>query len=264
MPKPDQAMRTEQVMSRLKNKVALITGGSSGIGEAAVELFAREGAKVAVAARRIEEGERVVARVRDAGGQAIFIRTDVSKAQDCRNAVAHTVEAFGRLDIAFNNAGIEILGKTLVEHDEEDWDRLMGINLKGVFLSMKYEIPEMLKTGGGAIVNTSSVLGLVGMPGLAAYETAKHGLIGLGKCAALEYGGRNVRVNTICPGGTKSDMLDRLIAPPGAREALLAIHPIGRFGEAAEVAEAALFLASDAASFITGATLAVDGGFTAA
>ncbi|MBC2885145.1 glucose 1-dehydrogenase [Ochrobactrum sp. CM-21-5] len=249
-------------MPRLMNKVALITGGTSGIGEAAVRLFAKEGAKVVVAARRADQGEKIVQEVRERGGEAIFVQTDVSRAEDCRNAVARTVEAFGRLDIAFNNAGIEVLGKTIVEHEEEEWDRLMGINLKGVFLSMKYEIPEMLKSGGGAIVNTSSVLGLVGMPGLAAYEAAKHGLIGLGKCAALEFATQNIRVNTICPGGTHSELLDR--APQPIKDALLAMHPMGRFGEADEMAEAALFLASGAASFITGTTLAIDGGLTAA
>lgn len=181
---------------------------------------------------------------------------------DCRNAVDTILEAFDRLDVAFNNAGIEIFGKPLTEYEEEEWDRLMGVNLKGAFLSMKYEIPAMLKSGGGAIVNNSSVLGLVCMPGLSVYQTAKHGLIGLSKSAALEYNAQNIRVNTICPGGTNSAMLDRLMAPEGTEEWLLRQHPMGRFAEAKEVAEAALYLLSDAASYITGASLTVDGGFT--
>jgi NAD(P)-dependent dehydrogenase (short-subunit alcohol dehydrogenase family) len=248
-------------MSRLHKKVALITGGTSGIGKAAAELFAREGAKVAIAARREEEGERVIQQIRDGGGEAIFVKTDVSRAEDCSNAVAVTVEVFGRLDIAFNNAGIAIFGKPLPDYEEEEWDRLMGINLKGVFLSMKYEIPAMLKGGGGAIVNNSSAYGMVGSRGICAYQTAKHGLIGLSKAAALEYSDNNIRVNAICPSFTKSEILDRVVAA-GLEQTLLGLHPIGRFAEASEVAEAALFLLSDAASYITGASLAVDGGYT--
>lgn len=249
-------------MSRFLNKVALVTGGSSGIGEATAELFAREGAKVAIAARRVEQGQRVAERIRAAGGSAIFVRTDVSQEKDCKAAVTQTVEAFGRLDIAFNNAGIDILGKALVDYEEAEWDRLMGINLKGVFLSMKCEIPEMLKAGGGAIVNTSSVFGLVGGKGIVAYQTAKHGLLGLTKAAALEYSDRSIRVNSVCPAATESEMLDRALATPGVEDWFKAAHPIGRFSKASEVAEAVLFLASDAASYITGAALTVDGGFT--
>jgi NAD(P)-dependent dehydrogenase (short-subunit alcohol dehydrogenase family) len=247
-------------MSRLQDKVALITGGSSGIGKAAAELFVREGAKVAIAARRNVEGERLAQRIRDAGGSAIFVKTDVSNAQDCQNAVSATVDAFGRLDIAFNNAGFEIYGKTIVDFEEAEWDRLMGTNLKGVFLSMKHEIPAMLASGGGAIVNTSSVFGLVGGRGICAYQTAKHGLIGRSKSAALEYSDQNIRVNTICPAGTKTEILDRLIATEEVEKWLLGLHPMGRFAEANEIAEAALFLASDAASYITGTVLPVDGG----
>jgi NAD(P)-dependent dehydrogenase (short-subunit alcohol dehydrogenase family) len=249
-------------MSRLYGKVALITGGSSGIGKAAAELFAREGAKVVIGARREIEGERLAEEIRASGGSAAFVKTDVSRADDCRKIVETTVSTFGRLDIAFNNAGIDIFGKPLHEYEEEEWDRLMGINLKGVFLSMKYEIPAMLASGGGAIVNNASVFGLVGMRGICAYQTAKHGMLGLSKSAALEYSDKNIRVNTICPAGTKSEILDRLTAADGVEEWLLSKHPVGRFAEAAEVAEAALFLASDAASYVTGATLTVDGGFT--
>lgn len=249
-------------MSRFLNKVALITGGSSGIGQATAELFAREGAKVAIAARRVEEGQRVAERIRAAGGSAIFIRTDVSKAEDCRAAVAQTVEAFGRLDIAFNNAGITMLGKPLVDYEEAEWDRLMSINLKGVFLGMKYQIPEMLKAGGGAIVNTSSVFGLVGAKGIVAYQTAKHGLLGLTKAAALEYCDQNIRVNSVCPAATESEMLDHVLTVPGVEDWFKATHPMGRFSKASEVAETVLFLASNAASYVTGAALTVDGGFT--
>lgn len=196
------------------------------------------------------------------GGQAIFVRTDVAVAADHRHLVETTVKAFGRLDLAFNNAGTEQFGQSIVELAEEEWDRVLRVNLTGVFLSMKYQIPAMLAAGGGAIVNTSSVGGLVATPGLSAYQASKHGVIGLTKVAALEYATQNIRVNAICPGGTRSEMFDRWIADPAVNAQVLAAHPIGRFSDPLEQAEVALFLLSDQASYVTGVALPVDGGLT--
>ena len=248
-------------MKRLNGKSALITGGNAGIGRAAALLFAREGACVAIAARRILEGEKVVEEIRATGGTALFVQTDVSSASECQLAVARTAAAFGKLDIAFNNAGVEQFGTNIVDLEEEEWDRVLSINLKGVFLCMKYQIPEMLKAGAGSIINTSSVGGLVATPGLAAYQASKHGVIGLSKVAALEYARHNIRVNALCPGGTTTDMFNHWLAFPGMAEKLLGAHPMGRFADPIEPARAALFLASDDASFITGVALPVDGGF---
>jgi len=247
-------------MGRLQDKVVIVTGGSTGIGRVAAQLFAREGASVAIAARREEEGQVVAKQIVADGGKAIFIRTDVAVAADHRNLVEQTVKAFGRLDLAFNNAGTEQFGKTIVELEDDEWDRVLDINLKGVFLSMKYQIPAMLAAGGGSIVNTSSVGGLVATPGMAAYIAAKHGVIGLTKVAALEYAQHKIRVNAICPGGTRSEMFDRWVADPAVNAQVLAIHPIGRFAEPLEQAEVALFLLSDQASYLTGVVLPVDGG----
>lgn len=247
---------------RLQDKVVIVTGGNAGIGRAAAQLFAREGASVAVAARREEEGRAVADQIVRDGGRAIFVRTDVAVAADHRNLIDKTVEAFGRLDLAFNNAGTEQFGQSIVELAEDEWDRVLMINLKGVFLGLKYQIPAMLASGGGAIVNTSSVGGLVGTPGLSAYQASKHGVIGLTKVAAMECATQNIRVNAICPGGTRSDMFDRWTADPKVNAQVLAAHPIGRFSDPMEQAEVALFLLSDAASFVTGVALPVDGGLT--
>ena len=249
-------------MGRLQDKVVIVTGGSAGIGRAAAQLFAREGASVAVAARREEEGRGVADQIVRDGGRAIFVRTDVARADDHRNLIARTLEAFGRLDLAFNNAGTEQFGRSIVELDEDEWDRVLMVNLKGVFLSLKYQIPAMLASGGGAIVNTSSVGGLVATPGLSAYQASKHGVIGLTKVAAMECAMQNIRVNAICPGGTRSEMFDRWTADPEVSAQVLAAHPIGRFSDPLEQAEVALFLLSDAASFVTGVALPVDGGLT--
>ena len=249
-------------MARLLDKVVIVTGGNSGIGRAAAQLFAREGARVVVAARRQEEGRAVAEQIVREGGKAIFVRADVSVADDHRNLIAATLQAFGRLDLAFNNAGTEQFGQSIAELAEEEWDRVLTVNLKGVFLAMKHQIPAMLATGGGAIVNTSSVGGLVATPGLSAYQASKFGVIGLTKVAALECAKQNIRVNAICPGGTRSDMFDRWTADPEVNAQVLAAHPIGRFSDPREQAEAALFLLSDAASFVTGVALPVDGGLT--
>ncbi|WP_437850230.1 SDR family oxidoreductase [Sorangium sp. So ce363] len=251
-------------MGRLQEKVALITGGNMGIGKAAALLFAQEGAKVVIAARRVAEGERTAAEIVARGGEAIFVPTDVSRASDCAAMVAAAVKRYGRLDVAFNNAGVEQVIKSLPELEEDEWDRVIDINLKGVFLSMKFQIPEMLKAGGGAIVNTSSVGGLVATPGLSAYVTSKHGVIGLTKAAAIDFAARNVRVNAICPGGTHTAMFDRWIKDGAMEQHVLASHPIGRFADPIEPARVALFLASDEASFVTGVALPIDGGLVAA
>lgn len=249
-------------MGRLQDKVAIITGGNAGIGRAAARLFAQEGASVVVAARREDEGRAVAQQIVADGGKAIFVRTDVSVAKDHQNLVDATVETFGRLDLAFNNAGTEQFGQTIVDLDEGEWDRVIEINLKGVFLGLKYQIPAMLASGGGAIVNTSSVGGLVATPGLSAYQASKFGVIGLTKVAALEYAQQNIRVNAICPGATRSEMFDRWVADPDVNARVLAAHPIGRFSDPSEQAEAALFLLSDNASYLTGVALPVDGGMT--
>ena len=249
-------------MGRLQDKVVIVTGGNAGIGKAAARLFAREGANVAVAARREDEGRAVTEQITAEGGKAIFIRADVALASDHRNLVETTLAQFGRLDLAFNNAGTSQFGKTVVELEEEEWDRVMAINLKGVFLGMKYQIPAMLATGGGAIVNTSSVGGLVATPGLSAYQASKFGVIGLTKVAALECAQQNIRVNAICPGATRSEMFNTWVEDPQVNDRVLAAHPIGRFSDPSEQAEAALFLLRDAASYVTGVALPVDGGMT--
>jgi NAD(P)-dependent dehydrogenase (short-subunit alcohol dehydrogenase family) len=229
---------------RFHKKVVLVTGASSGIGRAAALLFASEGAHVIAVARRVDEGERTVQQIWDSGGTGIFINADVSKAADCRAMVEEAEEAFGGLDIAFNNAGIGRGGKFIADESEESWEHVLDINLKGVFLSMKYEIPAMLRRGGGAIVNNSSGDGWAVHPGMAAYQASKHGVLGLTKVAALEYATHGIRVNAICPDAAR----------------VLAAHPMNRMAEPEEVARAALFLASGDASFMNGHALAVDGG----
>jgi NAD(P)-dependent dehydrogenase (short-subunit alcohol dehydrogenase family) len=246
------------------DKAALVTGGSSGIGRTTALLFAKEGAKVAIASRRQEEGQSVVDEIRRAGGEAIFVKTDVSQAEDCANAVAKTVAAFGKLDVAFNNAGVEAFGKPVADTDESTWDHVMGINLKGVFLSMKYEIPEMLKVGGGSIVNMSSTYGIVASAfGGSSYHASKAGIIGLTKAAALEYAKQQIRVNAICPAFVATAMVEKFLDETGMTDQIKAFHPVGRLGTESEIAEATVFLASNASSFMTGTALSVDGGMAA-
>ncbi|AKM45095.1 MULTISPECIES: glucose 1-dehydrogenase [Burkholderia] len=252
-------------MLKLHEKVALVTGGSSGIGRTTALLFAGEGARVAIASRRIDEGLAVVEEIRRAGGEALFVKTDVSSAADCAHMVAQTVREFGKLDIAFNNAGVEAFGKAVADTDEASWDYVMDINLKGMFLSMKYEIPEMLKAGGGAIVNMSSTYGIVASAfGGCSYHASKAGILGLTKAAALEYAKQNIRVNAICPAFVATAMVEKFLDETHMTDQIKAFHPVGRLGTEQEIAEAVTFLASDASSFMTGAALSVDGGMAAA
>jgi len=250
--------------SELRGKVGIITGGTSGIGREAAVLFAKAGAKVVVAGRREVEGEETIALVRAAGGDGLFVKTDVTRAAEVQALVRKTVEKFGRLDVAFNNAGIEGNWLPIVEQPEEDWDSTIAINLKGVWLSLKYEIQQMLKQGGGgAIVNMASVAGLIGSAGAATYIASKHGVMGLTKSAALETARHGIRINVVCPAVIETAMADRLFGEPEARKFALELHPIGRVGTPMEVAEAVLWMCSDQASFMTGQSLVLDGGMLA-
>lgn len=245
-----------------RGKVALVTGGASGIGKATALAFAREGAQVVVADWMAEPGEATAAEIRAAGGQATFVKVDVSKAADVEKMVRDAVSRYGRIDCAFNNAGIEGEMTPFSETTEENWNRVIDINLKGVFLCMKYEIPVMLAQGGGVIVNTASVAGLVGFANLVPYVASKHGVTGVTKSAALEYGKQNIRVNAVCPGVIRTPMVERILTENPEMEAgLTAGEPIGRLGLPEEIASAVLFLCSDAASFVTGQAIAVDGGW---
>ena len=244
------------------NKVTIVTGGSFGIGRAAALAFAQRGAKVVVA-DWIEDNE-TLNLIKADGGEAIFVKCDVSIEGDVRAMVEKTVSAYGRLDYAFNNAGIEGASAPTHECSTENWDKTINVNLRGLWLCMKYEIIEMLKQGRGSIVNNSSVAGLVGFPGVPAYVASKHGILGLTKNAALEYAKQGIRINAVCPGVIKTPMIDRFTGKKKEVEKQFeSQEPIGRLGQPEEVAEAVIWLCSDASSFITGDVIPVDGGWTA-
>ncbi len=274
----------------LEGKVGLITGGAIGIGEATALAFAREGAKVVVADILVKEGQKTVERIKKAGGEAVFVRCDVAQAAEVEAMVQQTVATYDRLDCAFNNAGFEGDIAPTVDCSEENWDHVVDVNLKGVWLCMKYEMIQMLKQGGGAIVNTSSVAGVVAERGFPAYAAAKGGVIQLTKTAAVEYAGTGIRINVVCPGVITTPMTDRArtnlnidaMVPGMVRSAFIKrlvnrmmrsrfmwsvmskmMQPIGRTGQPEEIAEAVVFLCSDKSSFTTGHSMIIDGGMTA-
>jgi NAD(P)-dependent dehydrogenase (short-subunit alcohol dehydrogenase family) len=252
------------MIAEFGGRVALVTGAGSGIGRASALAFARAGACVVAADVETAGGEETVRLIVADGGEARFVRADVSRAAEVEVLVRQTIASFGRLDLAHNNAGIESERAATHACTEDNWDRTLAINLKGIWLCMKHEIPELLRQGGGAIVNTASVAGLVGMAELPAYVASKHGIVGLTKTAALEYARQGIRVNAVCPGVIRTPMVERFAAANAQAQAeLSAAEPIGRLGEPEEVARAVVWLCSTAASFITGSCLPVDGGWVA-
>ena len=255
-------------MTLFHGKVALVTGGSAGIGRATAVKFAEEGARVVISDTNAEGGAETVEIIKGTGGEAIFFKADVSKTGDIAAMIAHAIANYGRIDCACNNAGIEGRIAPMLDQTDDDFDRVIAVNLRSVFLCMRAEIPEMLKTGGGAIVNLASIAGLIGFAGLSPYVASKHGVNGLTKNAALEYSKLGVRVNSICPGGIDTRMLDSLAEQSTggdmtSAELMDPLHPIGRIGTAQEVAELIVWLCSPKASFITGANIPIDGGFVA-
>lgn len=247
-----------------QGKVAFITGASSGIGKATAMAFARAGADVALADVELDKGAVTAREIEKLGAKVLLLKCDVSRDLDVRSAVGRTIETFGRMDAAFNNAGIEGEQGSTVDCTEGNWDRVIDTNLKGVWFCMKSQIPQMIRQGGGAIVNCSSIAGMVGFLGIPAYVASKHGVIGLTRSAALEYAKENVRVNAVCPGVIQTPMVDRFThGEAQARSELIEGEPIGRIGKPEEVAEAVLWLCSDRASFVTGHPMVIDGGWLA-
>jgi len=244
-------------------KVALVTGASSGIGKAAALQYAREGARVVVSDVQEEKGQQVVKEIKSKGASAYFVKADVSQPKECEDLVTSTIAQFGRLDIAFNNAGIGGEAKPVSEMSIENWNRVIAVNLNSVFYCMKYQIEQMLRNGGGTIVNNSSILGQVGFANSAAYVAAKHGVVGLTKNGALEYAAKGIRVNAVGPAFIKTPLLTEAGMNEEMLQLLAGFHPIGRLGEAEEVAELVVWLSSEKASFVTGAYYAVDGAYLA-
>ncbi|WP_018612053.1 glucose 1-dehydrogenase [Segetibacter koreensis] len=245
----------------LKGKVAIVTGGASGIGKATAILYAEHGARVVVSDIHEQAGNDVVAQIKQKGGDAVFVKADVSQARDCEQLVNKTIEAFGSLDIAFNNAGIAGEENAISDMSIEGWDRIIAVNLSSVFYCMKYELQQMLKQGKGTIVNNSSILGSVGFANSAGYVSAKHAVVGLTKNAAIEYSRKGIRVNSIGPAFINTPLLAEAGIDDAAKKMLVQLHPIGRFGESIEVAELVVWLSSDKASFVTGSYYAIDGGY---
>jgi len=243
-----------------EGKVALVTGGSSGIGKATALAFARAGANVVIASRRVTEGEQTVHEICERGGDAIFVKTDVSKASEVEGLMNQTIEFYGRLDYACNNAGTFVMGR-LFELSEEEWDRTINANLKGIWLSLKYQIPIMLQQKGGVIVNMASMSAIIGNPGVSIYSASKGGVVALTQSAAIEYAASGIRINAISPGVISTPMVDDIPTP--LLEDIQSKHPIGRLGKPEEIADAVVWLCSDKASFVTGHNMVIDGGYTA-
>lgn len=253
-------VQSTSMISLEDQKVAIVTGGSSGIGRVTAIALAKRGVKITVAARRVKEGEETVRLVEEAGSEGIFVKTEVANEDDIRSLVERSTKSYGRLDYAFNNAGIEEIMTPFTDQKSEIFDQIMNINVKGVWLSMKYEIPEMIKSGGGAIVNNSSVAGIIGFPQMPIYIASKHAVLGLTKSAALEFAKSGIRINAIAPGGVVTDMAKRVFGDNQLLETLTLMHPIGRIADPEEIANAVVWLLSDKASFVLGHTLIVDGG----
>jgi NAD(P)-dependent dehydrogenase (short-subunit alcohol dehydrogenase family) len=250
-------------------KIALVTGAASGIGRATALTFAREGAKLIIADMNVDGGQQTVHMITEQGGEAIFVRTDVSQAVEVQALISQAVATYGRLDCAYNNAGISGTGVAgdqralTADYPAERWQQVLAINLTGVWFCMKYELAQMVHQGSGTIVNTASAAGLVGLPYASAYVASKHGVVGLTKTAALEYAQQGIRVNCVCPGVIETPMTARGLSNPARRAGIIATEPIGRVGIPEEVAEAVVWLCSDAASFVTGHAMTVDGGYVA-
>jgi NAD(P)-dependent dehydrogenase (short-subunit alcohol dehydrogenase family) len=253
---------------RLKNKVVVITGGGSGQGQCAGILFASEGASIVVSDWKSEEGQQTVGEIEKQGGQAIFVKADVSSSADVRNLIDATLKKYGRIDVLYNNAGVgyssDLAMGDILQTPEEDWDRVLEINLKSMFLTTKYAIPEMIRTGGGSIINTASIAALIGSESAHAYTASKGGMIALSRALAVEFGPKNIRVNCICPGAIDTPMIAPVLEPLRKTGQQLLVSPIRRLGTPEDIAYCALYLASDESTFVTGATFVIDGGYTAA